>query len=258
MKTLIAVIFSSIAFGQTLIHSGSADDAYFSPSNTCAAGGTCAYTDTTVIPSTLRYGYGGTSLKYDIPAPMGLGIIYLGFYEPNKTNVGQRVFTVSINGGTPITLDIYKLAGASKKYWVMPPQAVVVTDGFTHISLVSKVGNPLISTIDYKPNGLKGDQGIQGIQGIQGVPGNDGKNGVAITLPTMIPMNCIRATATAPGIKCTINMSTNTVTVEFEPQIITPAPPQGTLFDPTKAPIDAVIAQERIIPIGPIVWISPK
>lgn len=222
MKSLIiACLLSSIVFGQTLIHSGSPDDAYFSPANTCAPGGSCAYTDATVLPATLRYGYGGTPVQYDIPAPMGLGVLYLGFYEPNKTNVGQRVFTVSINGGPAITLDIFKLAGGNKKYWALPAQAVVVTDGFVHIVYTSKNGaNPLTAITDYKPNLVTGPVGPAGPQGIQGVPGNDGKNGVmAMTVMPGGAIKCMPATTTSPGITCTSDPKTNTMTVQFTPQL---------------------------------------
>ena len=180
---LLSLVFSITCYAQ-IIHAGSSDDQFYSPANTCAASGSCAYTDNSVIPPTLRYGYAGQEIDYNIPASNGPGILELGFYEPNKTQVGQRVFTISINGSVVQTLDVYKLVG-SKKYLVLPPFNVTVTDGFVHVAFKSVVANPLVSVLFYAPFitvgpiGPQGPARATGPQGMQGIPGPIGPQGPA-------------------------------------------------------------------------------
>jgi hypothetical protein len=98
--------------------------------------------------NTLRYSApAGTPIFYAIPLPAGSYTLKLFFGEPNKTGVGQRVFSVSANGAALITnLDLFAMApGALKPYTVSFP---LVTTGTTlRIVLTPSVGNADISGI---------------------------------------------------------------------------------------------------------------
>jgi len=208
MKYLIGLLFSVVIYGQ-VIHAGSGDDNFFSPVQGCTTTTSCIFTDNTVIPSTLRYS-NTPSLNYDFPAAMGAGVLTLGFWEPSATKVGQRVFTVSVNGSVPITLDVFKQAGGQKRYWIMPPINVNVTDGFVHIVETKVTGKPMVATIDYHGlslQGPKGDPGPTGITGAQGPPGPQGITGnvgAPGPLPTFV---CVPTSA------CSFNPTNNTFTI---------------------------------------------
>lgn len=81
---------------------------------------------------TQRY---GTSFSYSLPAPNGLYWVYLDFVEPNKTAIGQRIFSVTL-GESKTNLDIFFLAGGQKKPYRFS-QKIKVTDGRIDILLQS-------------------------------------------------------------------------------------------------------------------------
>ena len=209
IKRLFPLLLSVIgAFGQ-VIHSGSSDDNFFLPAQGCTLTTSCTFTDTSVVPATVRYSNTAT-LNYDIPEANGAGILTLGFWEPSATKVGQRVFNIGVNGVTVATVDIFKQAGGQKRYWTMPPINVNVADGFVHVVLEQVTGKPAIATLAY--NGLavqgpKGDPGVLGPTGATGPIGPQGPagmQGVPGPLPTFV---CIPASA------CSFDPATNTFTI---------------------------------------------
>lgn len=107
----------------------------------CSSG----YTDPTLPITTLRYGYSATPLDYNLTVPAGPILLTLSFVEPNKTGIGQRVFTVKVGNLAPLTLDLFKLSGGAKQQLDVP--IILETQGVVHISLKSVTGNPLISGI---------------------------------------------------------------------------------------------------------------
>jgi len=142
-----------------------------------------------MVPSTARYS-NTNNLKYDIPVANGSYIVRLGYNEPTYTRTNQRIFTVSVNGSAPLTIDIIKQSGGTKFYWQAPSFNVTVIDGFIHISETMITGKPIISTIDYYalggsvgPIGPQGPKGDTGPIGPQGPPGPSGSS--ASLLPCM-------------------------------------------------------------------------
>jgi hypothetical protein len=133
------------------IDAGGPGDQYFVGPDKCAAGGACAFTDSTMGPgpfATIRYGYGMIPLVYRIPAPIGSCDLALQFSEPNKTAAGQRVFTVVANDQTLVDVDILARAGAAKTPTTIN-LTVQVANGLLQISFTPKPGtwNAFVSGI---------------------------------------------------------------------------------------------------------------
>lgn len=107
------------------------------------------YTDPTVPnmnTPTLLYGYGGFPFTCTVPVASDTVDVVLGFYEPNKTAAGQRVFNVSVNGAGAVPVDVFALAGLKKYTTIIIPKAQAVS-GVVRISFTGVVGNALVSTI---------------------------------------------------------------------------------------------------------------
>lgn len=133
------------------IDAGGPGDQFFSPVSTCAAGGSCGFTDAALGPApwnTIRYGYGMAPFRYRIPAPNGSCDLALGFAEPNKTAAGQRVFTIVANGQTVADVDVFARAGAAKVQTTIE-LTVPVTANLLEIVFTPKPGtwNAFVSSI---------------------------------------------------------------------------------------------------------------
>lgn len=146
--TLLAVLSLSRVCGQVAFTPGLPGDSYCPlPVNPCRNGATCLYTDNSVVNTpTLLYGYGGFPFTCTIPVSSAKVDVVLGFYEPNKTGTGQRVFNVSVNGGGALTVDVFAIAGL-KKYVPVTIPGIQPVNGIVRISFTGVVGNPLVSTI---------------------------------------------------------------------------------------------------------------
>lgn len=134
------------------IDAGGPGDQYFTPPSTCAGNGSCAYSDPKMGAApynTLRYGFGMIPFSYAIPAPNGTCNLTLGFSEPNKTAVGQRIFTITANDQTVANVDVFARAGAAKTVVTIPLSGVVVSDGFLHLTFTPQPNtwNAFVSAI---------------------------------------------------------------------------------------------------------------
>ncbi len=134
------------------IDAGGPGDQDYSPASTCAAGGSCAFSDSTMGAApydTLRYGFGMASFAYAIPMPNGTCNLTLGFSEPNKTAAGQRIFTITANDQTVAGVDIFARAGAQKTAITIPLSGVVVSAGVLQIGFTPQPGtwNAFVSSI---------------------------------------------------------------------------------------------------------------
>ena len=98
-----------------------------------------------VKPATLRY---GTSFSYTLPTRAGMYALKLGWIDANKIAVGQRVFTVSVNGQASAPIDLYALYGNSYGEMTVP---VLATWGRIAITFAASAGNAIISTIEARP-----------------------------------------------------------------------------------------------------------
>jgi hypothetical protein len=103
---------------------------------------------------TLRYSAypAGSPVSYTIPMSPGIYTVTLKFLEPNKTAIGQRVFSVAVNGALHIasldlsSLDLFAVApGALTPYSESFP--VVITGPLLLIVLTASQGNAVISGI---------------------------------------------------------------------------------------------------------------
>lgn len=94
----------------------------------------------------MRASLNGAPFKYSFIFAPGAYKVTLEFAEPNKTAKGQRVFTVSINGAPPVTIDLFASAGAALTPWnlVLP---VTTADGNIVILFSPVSGNALVSGI---------------------------------------------------------------------------------------------------------------
>ena len=122
------------------------------------SGGT-VFTDATMPLPTLRYG----NFTYSIPTSQGMQTVTIDFVEPNKTAIGQRAFTVTINGiaarayvqtiasdGTGSydpgseSFDLFQLAGLKTTYTV---RYLVPSAGTVRIVFTTQIWNALVSRI---------------------------------------------------------------------------------------------------------------
>lgn len=152
-KTVIPfLMWTAIACGQsTAINCGGPAIANFQ-ADAFFSGPTAAYADPTMGAAelaTLRY---GTSFSYDVPvAGNGVYTIALEMVEPNKTGIGQRVFTVTANGTISAPIDLFALTGGQKRKYSLTMTANV-TASVVHLQFVGTAGqNAVISAITITP-----------------------------------------------------------------------------------------------------------
>lgn len=159
MKWVLFILGAVLVLAQTTINAGSSGagsgDQGYSPATACIfAGATAtnppcvvAYSDLTMgPPTTLRYGYAGLPFSYLVPAPNGTCDVALTFVEPNKMGVGQRVFTVVVQGVPSAPIDIFSHMGLKKPYTV-PFPSVPVTNGTVSVAFQPIIGNAVVSTL---------------------------------------------------------------------------------------------------------------
>jgi hypothetical protein len=92
--------------------------------------------------NTLRY---GVRFSYRIPAPAGIYLVKLSFVEPNATAAGRRLFTVTINGQTSDTIDIFKEVGLKVEHVIQT--TAVSYWGFVKIDFAGVIGNAVVTQI---------------------------------------------------------------------------------------------------------------
>jgi hypothetical protein len=131
-------VFSAIAHCQIIsIDCGSHTDTAF-------LGGT-GYIDASMGGpplNTLRY---GVRFSYRVPAPPGIYLMKLSFVEPNATAAGHRLFTVTINGQTSDTIDIFKEVGLKKEHIIQT--TAISYWGFVKIDFAGVIGNAVVTQI---------------------------------------------------------------------------------------------------------------
>jgi len=140
-----------------VIVAGSPNDTYHQPSTVCKFNGAtptnapCVtqYTDPSMMPSTVFYGYNGLPFSYSIPLADGLYDLSLTFIEPNKTAVNQRVFMLSIPGKPDLRVDIFAAVGLKQPYMLAFTE-VQVTGGKLNIGFQPVFGNAVISVIQIR------------------------------------------------------------------------------------------------------------
>ena len=139
----------SIACGSPVAVGVYSADQYFS-------GGIARPKDTTIgtgIYQTTRYSNGTAAFSYHIPMPSGIYNVVLNLNDPTSTAVGQRVFTVTVNGNKSAPIDIFAAAGARTPY--SPPLFIADAGaGFIDITFQSTKGNATVSGIQIFPNAI--------------------------------------------------------------------------------------------------------
>jgi Malectin domain len=141
------LFFCSLALAQTTtivpvrdILCGSPTDQYFS-------GGVAWTMPQGAQPAFLRY---GTSFGYNIPVPNGWYNVSLTLVEPNATVARQRQFTVTVNGQTTDSIDVFSLAGADNVAYTYSLQALAGA-GYVKLQFQGVVGNAIVSEIIVTP-----------------------------------------------------------------------------------------------------------
>ncbi len=90
-------------------------------------------------------------LSYSIPVANGKYTVNLGFAEIFYNSAGTRVFDVQVEGQTVLSnFDIYSEAGGKDKALIKTINATV-TDGVLNITLIHKIENPKLSSIEVLP-----------------------------------------------------------------------------------------------------------
>jgi len=116
-----------------------------SPTTDTAFVGGFAYTDASLGGpplNSLRY---GLRFSYRVPAPPGIYLVKLSFVEPNATAAGRRLFTVTINGQTSDTIDLFKEVGLKKEHVIQT--TAVSYWGFVKIDFAGVIGNAVVTQI---------------------------------------------------------------------------------------------------------------
>ncbi len=109
-------------------------------------GGTARPLDASIgdgIYQTTRF---GTNFSYRIPVPVGIYVVMLRLSDPTSAGVGQRVFTVTVNGNTTAPIDLFSLVGARTPYALQ--LLAVAGAGFVDLAFKSTSGNATVSGID--------------------------------------------------------------------------------------------------------------
>ena len=138
-------------------------DQYFTPPGTCLAGGTCRTTSAAMGDppmNTQRFGFNGAPFMYQVPLPNGFYDLALGFAEQSKTKVGQRVFTVTVQGEASAPIDLVKLTGGPNFPYVQTWARVAVRAGMLTIrfdpvlspSNGQPIGNPVVNALQIQPS----------------------------------------------------------------------------------------------------------
>jgi Malectin domain/Polysaccharide lyase len=117
-----------------------------------SGGGT--YTTTAAIAGTaddrLYQSWRSGNFSYAFPVANGDYLATLKFAENRWTQVGQRVFNVSMEGKAVLSnLDVFAKVGPKAAYDVTLP--VTVSDGVLRISFQPVVGNAMVSGIKFEP-----------------------------------------------------------------------------------------------------------
>ncbi len=167
---LVLFLFALSLQAQSFNVGGPAVDGYAADSG---CGGTVwspandpAMATMTGIYQTLRY---APSFSCSFSVPNGFYLVSLALLEPNKTAVGARRFSVSVNGLVTQTLDLFALTGLRKPWPLTVP--ALVTNGTIKLQLSATIGNAVLSGVSIQSiplTGLKGDPGPPGPPGPAG------------------------------------------------------------------------------------------
>lgn len=138
----LALLLALPLWGQITIDAGSPSDQYFTGGSLWAIPATPQGT----ADATLRY---GVSFRYKIPAS-GVQVLTLRFREPNMTQPGQRIFSVSANHQPIITrLDLVAEAGYQAP--LERSYVVVAAGGFVDLRFETQVRSAVVSSITLAP-----------------------------------------------------------------------------------------------------------
>lgn len=141
------------SLGLSVVVAGSAADHYHQPMVPCRFSGStvlnppCAalYSDATVVSSTLLYAV-GQPLTYTLPAPAAVCDVAIMAWEPNKTGVGQRVFSIQAGDRSSGPIDLFALAGQKRLYRLILPSVPAVNGQIT-VQFLPLIGNPVVSSL---------------------------------------------------------------------------------------------------------------
>ncbi len=189
---LVTVLFAGLGSAQTTFPVGANDAGTYSPASTCAKGGTCTLTWT---GHSARYGYAMTPWSFSVPSENGRRNVTLHVIEPSNTAAGKRVFTIAVQGQRTGSIDPFQLAGKTNVATAILFPSVPVWSGQISVDLVALAGNAmLVDSVDLGP--MIPDP----------APVVNNPTTVITNFVPMLP-NCTRATATLPGIVCTVDPS---------------------------------------------------
>lgn len=89
----------------------------------------------------------GARFSYALPLPDGRYTVTLHLFDPVETEAGKRVFTVAVDGGKPMTIDIVKRAGGGMRATTVALPATV-KGGTLKLDFAGVTGEALVSAID--------------------------------------------------------------------------------------------------------------
>jgi hypothetical protein len=161
MRFLLILLLSTMSFGATVLRMacggpGGVDSAGNTWSTDANFNGGARWGATNqpelaaqpVPYQTLRYSANppGAPVAYIFQLVPSAYRVTLKFLEPNKTAAGQRLFSVSINGGVVVSgLDLFAAVGLLKPYELTFP--VSAPTGKIQINLTATLGNAVLSAV---------------------------------------------------------------------------------------------------------------
>jgi hypothetical protein len=118
--------------------------------------GVIANTDTPTIYQSHRWGApDDPDLQYTIPVATGRYRLVFHFCETFFENVGERVFSVKVQGNTVqslVNVDLIARAGFMAAYKVTVPSVIVGPLAIVTITMLSVQESPLLSAIEIYPD----------------------------------------------------------------------------------------------------------
>lgn len=105
------------------------------------------------VLSTMRF---GSRFSYRVPAPAGAYLVRFLFVEPNATAVGQRRFTIAVNGQMSDPIDVFKEVGARPNGYRVDTTAVsyfgrIVIEFAGMVGSSGFISNAIVNAIEVYP-----------------------------------------------------------------------------------------------------------
>lgn len=89
----------------------------------------------------------GTKFGYTLPLSDGRYTVTLHLFDPVETQAGKRVFTVAVNGGKPVSIDVVQRAGGGMRAATVTLPATVKGRAL-RLDFAGVTGEALVSAID--------------------------------------------------------------------------------------------------------------